>query len=78
MQTAAELGAPEPRRMASRPVDWIVEMMTEGAAVEVMDMKELGMEKLVKSEDEPSIFDKALLMSETQDSHLSGTEKMAS
>lgn len=48
MQTAAELGAPEPRRMASRPVDWMVEIKVEGAVVEVMVMRELGMEKAVE------------------------------
>lgn len=48
MQTAAELGAPEPRRMASRPVDWMVEISVEGALVEVMVMRELGMEKAVE------------------------------
>lgn len=47
MQTAAELGAPEPRRMASRPVDWMVDIRVEGAVVEVMETREVGMEKVV-------------------------------
>ncbi len=36
MQTAALLAVPEPRRMAVRPIDWIVEMMVEGGVVEVV------------------------------------------
>lgn len=36
MQTAALLAAPEPRKMAARPVDWIVEMMVDGAIVVVV------------------------------------------
>lgn len=48
MQTAAELGWPEPRRMASRPVDWMVEMRVEGAAVEVMVTMREGREKFVE------------------------------
>lgn len=48
MQTAAELGAPEPRRMAARPVDWIVEIRVEGAVVEVMETRLWGREKVVE------------------------------
>ena len=36
MQTAAELGAPLPRRMASRPVDWMAETTEDGGAVPVI------------------------------------------
>ena len=36
MQTAALFGAPEPRKMAVRPVDWIIEMMVEGGVVVVV------------------------------------------
>ncbi len=38
MQTAALLAVPEPRRMAVRPIDWIVEMMVEGGVVEVVEV----------------------------------------
>lgn len=36
MQTAAQFDLPLPRRMASRPVDWMVETMVEGGVVPVM------------------------------------------
>ncbi len=48
MQTAAELEAPEPRRMASRPVDWMVLMRIEGGVVEVIETRREGIEKLVE------------------------------
>ncbi|KAL9023659.1 MAG: hypothetical protein Q9196_007060, partial [Gyalolechia fulgens] len=48
MQTAAEFGLPEPRRMASRPVDWMVEIKVEGGEVEVMVTRPEGMEKKVE------------------------------
>lgn len=38
MQTAALSALPEPRRMASRPVDSIAETMEEGAALPVTEM----------------------------------------
>ena len=47
MQTAALLALPEPRRMAGRPVDWMVEMMAEGAAVAVVVRSWVGREKEV-------------------------------
>lgn len=47
MQTAAEFGWPEPRRMASRPVDWMVVIRVEGGAVEVMVTRLEGREKVV-------------------------------
>ena len=45
MQTAALLAAPEPRRMAVRPVDCIVEMTIEGAAVPLVVTSWDGKEK---------------------------------
>lgn len=36
MQTAALFALPEPRRMAGRPVDWIVEIIVEGGIVDVV------------------------------------------
>lgn len=54
IQTAAESGRPDPRRMASRPVDWMVAMMVEGGAVEVMVTRREGMEKVV--EEMPGLF----------------------
>lgn len=47
MHTAAEFGLPDPRRIASRPVDWIVEIKVEGGEVEVMVTRREGMEKEV-------------------------------
>ena len=45
MQTAALLERPEPRRMAGRPVDWMVDMMVEGGVVPVVVSMEVGREK---------------------------------
>ena len=39
MQTAALPSLPEPRRMASRPVDSMAETMAEGAVVPVTEMR---------------------------------------
>ena len=39
MQTAALSALPEPRRMASRPVDSIAATMLDGATVPVMDIR---------------------------------------
>lgn len=76
MHTAAEFELPEPRRMASRPVDWMVEIKVEGGEVEVMVTRREGIEKEV--EEMPSIFERADLISLTQLSHFRGTEKVAS
>lgn len=48
MQTAAVLGAPEPRRMASRPVDWMADIRCEGGEVDVMVTRWEGREKDVE------------------------------
>lgn len=48
MQTAAEFGFPDPRRMASRPVDWMVPIRVEGGEVEVIVIRREGMEKVVE------------------------------
>ena len=45
MQTAALLERPEPRRMAGRPVDWMVDIMVEGGVVPVVVSMEEGREK---------------------------------
>lgn len=42
MQTAALLERPEPRRMAGRPVDWMVDIMVEGGVVPVVVSMEVG------------------------------------
>ena len=36
MQTAALFALPDPRRIAGRPVDWMVEIMVEGGVVPVV------------------------------------------
>lgn len=48
MQTAAVSGAPEPRRMASRPVDWMADIRCEGGDVDVMVTRREGREKDVE------------------------------
>ena len=48
MHTAALSGLPEPRRMAGRPVDWMVDIMVEGGVVPVVVSMEVGMEKDVE------------------------------
>ena len=40
--------APDPRRMAGRPVDWMVDIMVEGGVVPVVVSMDLGIEKLVE------------------------------
>lgn len=45
MQTAALLERPEPRRIAGRPVDWMVDIMVEGGVVPVVVSMEVGREK---------------------------------
>ena len=44
IHTAALSDRPEPRRMAGRPVDWIVDIMAEGGAVPVVVSIDLGTE----------------------------------
>ena len=44
IQTAALLEDPLPRRMASRPVDWMAERRREGGVVPVMVMVWVGRE----------------------------------
>lgn len=47
MHTAALLEAPEPRRMAGRPVDWMVDIIVEGGVVPVVVSMEVGRENVV-------------------------------
>ena len=42
MHTAALFDLPEPRRMAVRPVSWIVDIMAEGGVVDVVVRSCLG------------------------------------
>ena len=76
MHTAAEFGFPEPRSMASRPVDWMVEMRVEGGEVDFIVTRREGMEKEVAVM--LGSFERVFLMSVTQVSHSRGTEKVAS
>ena len=76
MQTAAELGLPEPRRIALRPVDWIAAIILEGGSVLLVVTSFEGMEKLVSSM--PCRLDRAREISSVQDSQVIGTEKVAS
>lgn len=68
--------APDPRKIAGRPVDWIVDIIAEGGVVPVVVSMEVGREKVV--EWMPGSLDKADEMSWMQASHSSGTEKVAS
>ena len=48
IQTAALSVLPEPRRMAGRPVDWMVRIMVDGGVVPVVVSMEVGREKVVE------------------------------
>jgi len=48
MHTAALFAAPEPRKMAGRPVDWMVDIMAEGGVVPVVVSMEEGSENVVE------------------------------
>ena len=48
IQTAALSELPEPRRMAGRPVDWMVRTMVDGGVVPVVVSMEVGREKAVE------------------------------
>lgn len=48
IQTAALLEVPEPRRMAGRPVDWMVRIIVDGGVVPIVVSMDLGREKVVE------------------------------
>ena len=75
MHTAALFGLPEPRRMAVRPVSWIVDIIAEGGVVDVVVRSCFGREKSVSCM--PGSLDKARDMSLMQASQCMGTEKVA-
>ena len=76
MHTAAELGFPEPRKMATRPVDSMASMILEGGSVPFVVTSFDGMEKEVS--EMPGSLERALEMSAVQESQVMGTEKVAS
>lgn len=76
MHTAALLAVPVPRRIAGRPVDWMVEIMLEGGVVVVVVRSWVGREKEVDWM--PSSRESAREMSWMQESQCMGTEKVAS
>ena len=75
MHTAALLALPDPRRIAVRPVSWIVVIIVEGGVVDVVVNICLGREKSISCK--PGSVDKALDMSLMQASQCMGTEKVA-
>lgn len=75
MHTAALFAFPEPRRMAVRPVSWIVDMIAEGGVVDVVVRSCCGREKSVWCM--PGSLDKAADISLMQSSQCMGTEKVA-
>ena len=76
MHTAALFAFPEPRRMAVLPVSWMVEMIAEGGAVDVVVRSCFGREKSVFCT--PGSLDRAPDISSMQVSQCMGTEKVAS
>lgn len=68
--------APDPRKMAGRPVNWMAAIMAEGGVVPVVVSMEVGSEKVV--EWMPGSCERAEEMSRMQASHSRGTEKVAS
>jgi len=68
--------APDPRKIAERPVDWMEDIMAEGGVVPVVVSMEVGSEKVV--EWMPGSLERAEEMSRMQASHSRGTEKVAS
>lgn len=75
MHTAALFLLPEPRRMAVRPVSWIVDIIAEGGVVDVVVRSCCGREKSVSCM--PGSLDKAPVISLMQASQCMGTEKVA-
>lgn len=75
MHTAALFALPEPRRIAVRPVSWIVDIIAEGGVVDVMIRSCFGREKSVFCT--PGSVDKAPDISSTQLLQCIGTEKVA-
>lgn len=75
IHTAALFALPEPRRIAVRPVSWIVEIMAEGGVVDVMVRSCFERERSVSSM--PGSLDKALDISLMQALQCMGTEKVA-
>lgn len=76
MHTAAELSLPVPRRIASRPVDWMAVTSDEGAALPVMATSCEG--RSVEMWVTPGREESEVRISVMQDSQVMGTASVVS